>query len=98
MLYANANKKVLLVGAYIRNPKTYQFYHGKNVDKLAKTKLNKDNLGLTDFLVNRELGPMDIISSILADNQTIDIIFTGKIPPNSTELLMNERVDEPLNT
>ncbi|UOY06106.1 polysaccharide biosynthesis tyrosine autokinase [Muricauda sp. SCSIO 64092] len=94
MIYANANKKVLLIGADIRNPKIYQFYNAKNVDKLVKKKLNKDNLGLTDFLVNRELVPKDIISSILANNQTIDIIFAGKIPPNPTELLMNERMND----
>ena len=29
MVYANANKKVLLIGADIRNPKIYRFYSGK---------------------------------------------------------------------
>ncbi|MDT0607824.1 GumC family protein [Croceitalea rosinachiae] len=94
MIYANAGKKVLLIGADIRNPKIYEFYSSKNVDKLAKSQTNKDNKGLTDFLSNRDLVPKQIISSILANNQTIDIVFAGNIPPNPTELLMNERVDE----
>ena len=34
------------------------------------------------------------ISPILANDQTIDIIFAGTIPPNPTELLMSERMDE----
>lgn len=94
MIYANAGKKVLLIGADIRNPKIYEFYNTKNVDKLAKSQMNKDNKGLTDFLSNGDLVPKQIISSILANNQTIDIVFAGNIPPNPTELLMNERVDE----
>ena len=94
MIYANAGKKVLLIGADIRNPKIYEFYNKKNVDKLAKSQMNKENKGLTDFLSNSDLAPKEIISSILANNQTIDIVFAGKIPPNPTELLMNERVDE----
>lgn len=93
MIYANAGKRVLLIGADIRNPKIYEFYRGKNVDKLAKSAMNKDNNGLTDFLSNSDLGPKQIISAILVNNQTIDIVFAGTIPPNPTELLMNERVD-----
>lgn len=29
MIFANTDKKVLLIGADIRNPKIYQFYSGK---------------------------------------------------------------------
>ncbi len=94
MIYANAGKRVLLMGADIRNPKIYEFYRGKNVDKLAKSAMNKDNRGLTDFLSNETLKPKEIISSILVNDQTIDIIFAGTIPPNPTELLMSERTDE----
>ena len=36
MIFANTNKKVLLIGGDIRNPKIYQFYSGKNVDQLGK--------------------------------------------------------------
>ncbi|GMN08296.1 tyrosine-protein kinase [Croceitalea sp. MTPC5] len=94
MIYANAKKKVLLVGADIRNPKVYEFYNGKNVDKLAKSQMNAKNKGLTEFLSTSDLTPKEIITSILANDQIIDIAFAGRIPPNPTELLMNERVDE----
>ncbi len=94
MICANANKKVLLIGADIRNPKIYNFYQGKNVDKLLKSTQNKDNLGLTDFISDEDIETKDVISSILVNNQSIDIIFSGKIPPNPTELLMSERVND----
>jgi capsular exopolysaccharide synthesis family protein len=94
MIYANAGKRVLLLGADIRNPKIYEFYRGKDVDKLAKSAMNKENKGLTDFLSNQSLKPKEIISSILVNDQVIDIIFAGTIPPNPTELLMSERTSE----
>ena len=52
MIFAKANKKVLLIGADIRNPKVYQFYSGKNVDRLGKPTRDKTNNGLTEFLVD----------------------------------------------
>lgn len=94
MIYANAGKRVLLMGADIRNPKIYEFYKGKNVSKLSKSTMNNENKGLTDFLSNESLKPKEIISSILVNDQTIDIIFSGTIPPNPTELLMSERTNE----
>ncbi|WP_435625433.1 GumC family protein [Flagellimonas sp.] len=94
MIYANAGKRVLLVGADIRNPKIYEFYKENNLDKLVKSAMNKGKKGLTDFLSNKTLEPKEIISPILENNETIDIIFAGTIPPNPTELLMSERTDE----
>ncbi len=97
MIFANTKKKVLLLGADIRNPKIYQFYSGKHVDKLGKPYRNKENLGLTDYLVNPAVSENDIISSILAHEQTVDVIFSGKIPPNPAELLLSERMKELLD-
>ncbi|WP_273276739.1 GumC family protein [Maribacter polysiphoniae] len=97
MIFANTNKKVLLIGADIRNPKIYQFYSGKNVDKLGKPTRNKENIGLTEFLVDSTIGGKDIISSMLAHEQTVDVIYSGKIPPNPAELLMNGRMKELLD-
>lgn len=94
MIYAKANKKVLLLGADIRNPKLYQFYTGKNIDKLGRSIRNKENKGLSDFLVDDSLEMRDIISNMLVYDQTVDVIFSGKIPPNPSELLMSNRVGE----
>ncbi len=94
MILANTGKKALLIGADIRNPKIYQFYSGKDVDKLGRSMRNKDNLGLTDFLISKDLEPKDIISPMLAHDQTVDVIYSGRIPPNPAELLMNERMKD----
>ncbi|MFC2148443.1 GumC family protein [Bacteroidota bacterium] len=94
MIFANTNKKVLLIGADIRNPKIYQFYSGKNVDKLGKPFRNKDNNGLTEYLVDSDIRARDIISSMLVYDHSIDIIYSGKIPPNPADLLMSDRMSE----
>lgn len=97
MIFANTDKKVLLIGGDIRNPKIYQFYSGKNVDKLGKPSRNREDNGLTEFLVNKDLESKDVISTMLAHEQTVDVIYSGKIPPNPAELLMNGRMKELLD-
>jgi tyrosine-protein kinase Etk/Wzc len=94
MIYAKANKKVLLVGGDIRNPKLNQFYSGKNVDKLKRVSGNKDNKGLTDYLISDTLSARDITNTLLVSDQTVDIIHSGKLMPNPAELLMNDRLEE----
>jgi capsular exopolysaccharide synthesis family protein len=94
MIYAKASKKVLLLGGDIRNPKINQFYSGKNVDSLNRGSANKDNKGLTDFLVDEFLTPREVISSMLVTDQTVDIIHSGKLMPNPAELLMSDRMGE----
>jgi Mrp family chromosome partitioning ATPase len=49
MILASTNKKVLLIGADIRNPKIYTFFTGTNVDKMSKPSRNKD-AGLTHLI------------------------------------------------
>ncbi|MDE3743504.1 GumC family protein [Maribacter polysaccharolyticus] len=98
MIIANTDKKVLLIGGDIRNPRIYQFYSGKNVDKLGKATRNKGGNGLTEFLVDQNLESKDIISTMLAHEQTVDVIYSGKIPPNPAELLMNGRMKELLES
>lgn len=67
------------------------------MDKLGKPARNRGDNGLTEFLVNKTLESKDIISSMLAHEQTVDVIYSGKIPPNPTELLMNGRMKELLD-
>ena len=94
MIYAKANKKVLLVGGDIRNPKINEFYSGKNVDKLKRVSGNKEDKGLTDYLIDDTLTARDITNTMLVTDQTIDIIHSGKLIPNPAELLMNDRLEE----
>ncbi len=98
MIFANTNKKVLLIGADIRNPKIYQFYSGKHIDKLGRPFRNKENKGLTEYLADSNIGYKDIISSMLAYDHTIDIIYSGKIPPNPSDLLNSDRISELLES
>ena len=93
MIYAKANKKVLLIGGDIRNPKIDHFYSGKNVYKLKRVSGNKDNKGLTDYLIDDTLTANDITNTMLVTDQTVDIIHSGKLRPNPAELLMNDRLE-----
>lgn len=93
MILASTNKKVLLIGADIRNPKFYSFFMGDSVDKMKRSERNKD-AGLTEFIFNENIEVTDIINPMLVHSNTIDVIYSGKIPPNPAELLMSDRVGE----
>ncbi len=93
MILASTNKKVLLVGADIRNPKIYTFFMGSNVDKMSKASRSKD-VGLTEYLYDSTLNTKDIINPMLVHHNTIDVVYSGRIPPNPAELLMSERIKE----
>ncbi len=93
MVYASTKKKVLLVGADIRNPRIYSFFSGKNVDKLGRN-IKNDVKGLTEFLTDPSLKVKDIISTMLAHTSEVDVIYSGKIPPNPAELLMSDRMEK----
>lgn len=91
MILASTGKKVLLIGADIRNPKIYNFFTGQNIDKLNSGR-DKTNLGLTEYLVDENIKASELINSMLVEENQIDIIYSGRIPPNPAELLMNKRI------
>ncbi|SFR82035.1 GumC family protein [Maribacter stanieri] len=93
MILASTDKKVLLVGADIRNPKLYSFFSGDAVDKLKTPSRNKD-AGLTEFLLDDTIQVKDIIRPMLVHHNTIDVIYSGKIPPNPAELLLSTKVND----
>lgn len=93
MILASTNKKVLLLGADIRNPKLYTFFTGSNVDNMAKPSRNKD-AGLTEYLYDNTIEVRDIVNPMLIHHNTIDVIYSGRIPPNPAELLMSGRMKE----
>ena len=74
------NKKVLLIGADIRKPKISE-YMGLTMDK-----------GLTQFLRDYKLEVPQILDS--SKQKNLDVISTGPIPPNPSELLTNGRIKE----
>ena len=91
MVLASTQKKVLLIGADIRNPKLYTFFSEDRIHSESKHKRGKDK-GLTEYLMDDTILSREIIKPTRVNENTIDIIYSGKIPPNPAELLMSERL------
>lgn len=74
------NAKVLLIEMDLRKP---------NIRKQLKL---QQSLGITDYIINNK-SPEEVISQTEA-LPNVDIITSGPIPPNPSELLMHEKVGE----
>jgi capsular exopolysaccharide synthesis family protein len=79
----STGKKVLLIGADIRNPKLHRY-----------ADVNMEKKGLSDYLYDFELIEDQIISKDQSGSIKIDMVLSGPIPPNPAELLMNERMEQ----
>ena len=84
---ASSGKKVLLIGADIRNPKLHKYSEG-----VLETQ------GLSDYLYDLDVKSNDIIKPLKQDNIPVNMIFSGAIPPNPAELLMNDRMETLLDS
>lgn len=78
-----SNKSVLLIEMDIRVPKILDYLKIKE----------KPKKGLTDYLADTSVKPQEIVLKA-KDNAFLDIIPSGTIPPNPSELLMSDRVSE----
>ncbi|PWL39138.1 tyrosine protein kinase [Flagellimonas aquimarina] len=94
MVFASTKRKVLLIGADIRNPKLYDFYSGLSENVNGVNKRRKDLTGLTEYLHNDKVEIEEIIVPIHVNDNDVDVIFSGQIPPNPAELLMSNRLKE----
>lgn len=77
---ANTGKKVLIVGADLRNPKLLPF-----------KKTSNSHLGVSDYLISDKL----CVQSIIGESKMhpdVDILTSGAIPPNPYELLKLEKM------
>ncbi|SMG27366.1 GumC family protein [Arenibacter troitsensis] len=79
LAYASLNKKVLLVGADLRNPQLHTYFNGNSDQKGLSNFLNDPGMNWKDCLVN---GP--------GNNGSLNICFGGPIPPNAPELLSSK--------
>ncbi|MFD1096319.1 exopolysaccharide transport family protein [Salegentibacter chungangensis] len=81
---ASTGKKVLLVGADIRNPKLHRY---GELDYASEK-------GLSDYLYDYEITEEQIISKENDKGIKVDMVLSGAIPPNPAELLMNDRIEK----
>ena len=86
---ANTGKKVLLIGADIRNPKLYASFKSKKDKNTDSSKL-----GLTEYLADSSVNMSDTINDYTINDIGIDILLAGKVPPNPAELLMSDRIKD----
>ena len=87
MIFASTGKRVLLLGGDIRNPKVSDFFRLEGINDNSKT-IN----GLTDYLYNDEIRIKNLIHNFSINEISLDVIFSGKIPPNPSELLLSNRL------
>lgn len=86
MSLALLNKKVVLIGLDIRNPQ---------LDNIFISKAKK--VGLTEYLASENYAIEDIIAHSEI-NSSLDLIYSGPIPPNPSELLLSDRLDDLFNS
>ena len=83
---ANPNRKVIIIGSDIRNPQLQRY------DKNSRV-----YMGLTEFLYDENVTLNKVIHQSNM-NPHLDVIYSGAIPPNPTELLTNGRYQVLLET
>jgi len=86
LTYASMNKKILLLGADLRNPQLHKYI-----------KLNKNRVGLSNYLYDTTTDWKSLINEKVFYNEFLSIVFAGSVPPNPAELLSNGRFEEILN-
>ncbi|WP_374449238.1 GumC family protein [Cloacibacterium normanense] len=82
---ASPSKKTIIVGSDIRNPQLQRYNTAR-----------KGLIGLTEFLNDENVKLEDIIHPS-SFNKNLDVIYSGSIPPNPTELLSNGRYEKLLD-
>lgn len=78
---ASPKKKAIIIGSDIRNPQLQRYNPAR-----------KGLMGLTEYLYNDQTKLEDIIH-VSSFNPYLDVIYSGMIPPNPTELLSNDRYE-----
>ncbi len=79
---ASPGRKVIIIGSDIRNPQLQRYNQAR-----------KGLEGLTEFLYAPEKQVDELIHTSIY-NPHLDVIYSGSIPPNPTELLANGRYEK----
>jgi capsular exopolysaccharide synthesis family protein len=78
-----SEKMVLLIEMDIRVPTIMKYLKEDSANKV----------GLSDYLADNTIHPDEIVTK-LKNNNFLNVISSGTIPPNPSELLMSKRVEE----
>ncbi|NRA93067.1 MAG: polysaccharide biosynthesis tyrosine autokinase, partial [Psychroserpens sp.] len=79
---SSMNKKVLLIGADLRNPQIH-----------SHTKFDKNTVGLSDYLHDGSSDWRSYLIKGFENHEYHDILLSGNIPPNPTSLLTHGRFE-----
>jgi capsular exopolysaccharide synthesis family protein len=79
---SNLNKKVLLIGADLRNPQLHDYFS-----------VDKNTVGLSNFLSNKREDWKGFLKKDANSSGNLDVLFAGPIPPNPSQLLTNTYFD-----
>lgn len=82
IIFTQMKKRVLLIGADLRNPQIHKYLD-----------IDKSRAGLSSYLFNPSIDYKSLIIPKILDNPNLDVIISGVIPPNPAELLSNGRFD-----
>jgi len=83
--FALSDKKTLLIGFDLRHPKIAEYLN-----------LNEKK-GITNFLIDKSSKIEDFIIKKNDDNLLFDVLLSGPIPPNPSELLMHKKIEAIFN-
>ncbi len=83
-ILAISGNRVAYLGTDLRDPKFHKF---------LDLPRGKDTKGLTNYIMNEDILPEDVIYPG-KDKNSFDVIPSGAIPPNPAELLMQPRVEK----
>ncbi|KQS93231.1 tyrosine-protein kinase [Chryseobacterium sp. Leaf394] len=83
---ATPRKKVLIIGSDIRNPQLHRYNEGR-----------KGLAGLAEYMYDKTVTTQEI-THVSTFNPHCDVIYSGAVTPNPTDLLSNGRYKELLNS
>lgn len=79
---ASLNKKVLLIGADLRNPQLHTYAN-----------INKNQNGLSNYLIDPSIDWKSFTKNVFDKQPNHELLFSGVIPPNPAHLLANGNFD-----
>ncbi|MCF1420234.1 GumC family protein [Mangrovimonas futianensis] len=85
---SSLNKKILLIGADLRNPQIHNY---------IQKGISKNTAGLSNYLHDPKFDWKKSLLKGFEKHNNHDILISGNIPPNPAQLLTNGRFEELLN-